>query len=404
MRFTLGMLAASGLLVLAGCKHEAPVAVKADSGPIAIRTALVKTRQVQRTVESVGTLFPSDEVIISAEIEGPVDQVMFDLGDNVRKDQILAHISDEEQRYILQQNEAQLRQSMERLGLKNEKDRVQDLDQTPEVRRAKADLLEAEQRYKRIRNLVDQKIGAAADLDQASARFAAMQAGYDSSRYQARNLIQEVERYKAIVELQRKKLRDTNVRAPFDASVKERQVTKGQFVRPNTPLFVLVVNNPVRLRLEVPERMAPWTLVGQVAEVAMEAFPNRLFTGRVSRIAPTVDQAKRTFIVEALIENPIGELKPGSYARARLKTRKIDEVRLIPAEAVNYVLGSNKAYVVKDGTVEAREVKVGDRFEEQIEILEGLKDDEQVATTQLNRLDTGVKVRVETGEKSKAPE
>ncbi|MBK5292907.1 MAG: efflux RND transporter periplasmic adaptor subunit [Acidobacteriia bacterium] len=380
--------------VIAGCRQEAPLTTKVDTGPIAIRAAHVETRQVQRTVESVGTLFPSDEVIVSAEIDGRVDQVMFDMGDNVRKDQVLAHISDEEQRYIVAQNEAQLRQSMERLGLKNENDRVEDLDQTPEVRRAKADLLESEQRFKRIRNLVDQKIGAVADLDQASARYAAMQAGYDASRYQARNLIQEVERFKAIVELQRKKLRDTTVRAPFDASVKERQVTKGQFVRPNTPLFVLVVNNPVRLRLEVPERMAPWTSVGQVAEVSMEAFPNRLFHGRVSRIAPTVDQAKRTFIVEALIANPAGELKPGSYARARLKTQKMDEVRLIPAKAVNYVLGSNKAYVVREGAVEAREVKVGDRFEEQIEILEGLKDDEQVATTQLNRLDTGVKVRV----------
>jgi RND family efflux transporter MFP subunit len=384
-------------LATIACNQQKPQQVKQDSGPVPVRIAEVTTRQLQRTVESVGTLFPFDEVIVSAEVEGPVDQVHFDLGDTVKAGDILAHISDEEQRYLLAQNEAQLRQSLERLGLKNEKDRVTNIEDTPEVRRARADLLEAEQRYKRVRNLVDQKIGAAADLDQASARYSAMQAAYDSTMNQTRNLIQEVERFKAIVDLQRKKLRDTSVRAPFPASVKERQVTMGQYVRANTPLFVLVKTNPVRLRLEVPERMAPWIRNGQQVDVAVEAFTDRKFTGRVSRIAPTVDQTKRTFIVEALIDNPDGALKPGSYARARMGTQKVDEIKLIPSRAVNYVLGTNKAYVLKDGSIEARDVKVGDRFDSQIEILEGLTQGEQVATTQLNRLDTGTKVRVVTG-------
>jgi RND family efflux transporter MFP subunit len=126
----------------------------------------------------------------------------------------------------------------------------------------------------------------------------------------------------------------------------------------------------------------------------MEAFAGRTFNGRVTRIAPTVDQSKRTFIVEALIDNPENALKPGSYARARLATQKIDEIRLVPARAINYVLGSNKAYVVKAGAIEARDVKVGDRFDNQVEIIEGLSQGEQVATSQLNRLDTGTRVSV----------
>jgi RND family efflux transporter MFP subunit len=389
-------------LALTGCNHEKDQEVKKDTGPVPVRVAGVTTRQLQRTVESVGTLFPFDEVIVSAEVEGPVDQVHFDLGDTVKAGDVLVHISDEEQRYLLAQNEAQLRQSLERLGLRSEKERVTNIEETPEVRRARADLQEAEQRYKRVRNLVDQKIGAAADLDQASARYAAMQAGYDATLNQTRNLIQEVERFKAIVDLQRKKLRDTSVRAPFPGLVKERQVTMGQYVRANTPLFVLVKINPVRLRLEVPERMAPWVRTGQNVDVSVEAFEGRKFLGRVSRIAPTVDQTKRTFIVEALIDNPDAALKPGSYARARMGTQKVDEIKLIPARAVNYVLGTNKAYVVKEGAIEARDVKVGDRFDNQIEILEGLTEGEQVATSQLNRLDTGTKVRVVTGSEEQA--
>jgi len=396
------VLIAVFLITILSCQRQAPAKAKQEAGPVPVRVAPVHTRQLQRVVDSVGTLFPYDEVIVSAEIEGRVDKVEFDLGDSVKEGDVLVRISDEEQRYILAQNEAQLRQSLERLGLKSEKDKVQDIDETPEVRRARADMREAEQRYKRTRNLVDQKIGAQADLDAASTRLQAMSAAYDATKNQTRNLIQEVERFKALVDLQRKKLRDTTVRAPFNAQVKDRQVTTGQYVRANTPLFSLVKTNPLRLRLEVPERLAPWTKVGQIAEVSVEAFQERKFQGKVSRISPTVDQTKRTFIVEALVDNPVGELKAGSYARARLTTQKVDEVMVIPARAVAYVLGTNKAFVVTEGSmIEAREVKVGDRLDQQIEILEGLKDGEQVATTQLNRLDTGVKVRIQTAAEGK---
>jgi membrane fusion protein (multidrug efflux system) len=176
--------------------------------------------------------------------------------------------------------------------------------------------------------------------------------------------------------------------------VKERTVTPGQYVRVNTPLITLVKIDPIRLRLEVPERMAPWVKEGQIAECEVEAFEGRRFNGKIWRISPTVDQAKRTFVVEALIENPNGLLKPGSYARARIPTNKVETIKLVPNTAVNYVFGSNKAYVIANGTVQTREVKLGDRFGENIEIAEGVELSEQVAVTQLNRLDTGTRVRI----------
>jgi RND family efflux transporter MFP subunit len=271
---------------------------------------------------------------------------------------------------------------------------VSDIRQTPDLRRAEADLYDAQQRYKRVRELVDRGIGSPQDLDQAEARYKALQAAYDSSLVGTRNLIQDVERYRAVLDLQRKKLRDTTVRAPFAAYVKERQVTVGQYVLPNTPLFALVKIDPIRLRAEIPERLAPWVKVGQTAEVFIEAYDRRVFPGRIWRISPTVDQSKRTFIVEALIENLAGELKPGSFARARVKTSRFEEIKLVPVRAVNYVLGSNKVYVVRGQQVEAREVKLGDRFDQDVEILEGVSAGEQVATTQLARLDTGSRVRL----------
>ncbi len=381
-------------IVTSCAKKEAPAAKKESGGPIAVTATKVHMREIQRIVDSVGTLFPFDEAIISAEIDGRVDKVSFDLGDAVKEGQILVHIGDEEQRYLLLQNEAQLRSAMERLGLRNEQDRVADITTTPDMRRAQADLFDAEQRYKRVRNLADQGIGSQQDLDQAKSRFDAAQAALDATSNQTRNLIQEVERFRAIVDLQRKKLRDTTVKAPFGGSVKERQVTAGQYVRANTPLLVLVKTDPIRLRMEVPERMAPWVKVGQVAQISLEAYADRKFEGKIWRISPTVDQSKRTFIVEALITNSNGQLKPGSYARTRIPTEKVDKALLVPTRAVNYILGSNKSYVIKNGVVEAREVKLGDRFEQEVEILEGVEEGEEVATSQLPRMDNGVKVSI----------
>ena len=382
-------------VLLIGCNKQAgPVQAKQESGPLAVRMTDVKVRDITRVVETTGTLFPFEEAVISAEIDGKAEDVRFDLGDVVEAGQVLVRINDEEQRYQVQQSEAQLRQSLERLGLKAENEKVADIRETPDVRRAKADLTEAEQRFKRTRQLVDQNIGAKSELDQASSRFQAAQAAYDSTINQTRNLVQEVERFRANLELQRKKLRDTTVKAPFRAIVKERQVSRGQFVRTNTPLFVLVKIDPIRLRIEIPERMAPWIKVNQQVDVSLEAFEGRKFIGKIWRISPTVDQSKRTFVAEALIDNKAGELKPGSYAKAHVPTSKNERIVVVPQRAVYYVLGSNKAFVVKDGVIDARDVRLGDRIDQDVEILEGVAEGERLAVSQLARLDTGSKVKL----------
>jgi RND family efflux transporter MFP subunit len=385
-----------GALLLGGCGRGAKDTAKKETGPMSVKVAPVSTVSLQRKVEGVGSLFPYDEAVISAEVEGVLKKVDADLGDLVAQGQVLAVIDDEEQRYLVAQQEAQLRQSLERLGLKDENEKVQDIRETPDVRRARADLFDAETRYKRTRELVEQGIGPKSDLDQAQARFQSAQAAYDQTLNQTRNLVQEVERFKASLALQRKKLRDTSVKAPFAAYVKDRQAVAGAYVRLNTPLFTLVKIDPVRLRIEVPERMAPWVKVGQNVDVFVEAFGDRKFEGRIWRISPTVDQTKRTFVVEALIANGKSELKPGSYAHAQLSTDRTETVVVAPSRAVNYVLGSNKTYVVKkDSTIEVRDVKIGDRVGENIEILEGLQPGETVAVSGLSRLDTGSVVRVQ---------
>jgi hypothetical protein len=99
-------------------------------------------------------------------------------------------------------------------------------------------------------------------------------------------------------------------------------------------------------------------------------------------------------VAEALIDNKAGELKPGSYAKAHVPTSKNERIVVVPQRAVYYVLGSNKAFVVKDGVIDARDVRLGDRIDQDVEVLEGVAEGERLAVSQLARLDTGSKVKL----------
>jgi len=369
---------------------------QATSGkPIAVRVGRVATEQIERRVEAVGTLLAFEEVTISAETEGRIIEVFVDLGDRVRRGQKLAVIHPEEQQYLLDQQQAQFRQALDRLGLKNENDRVKDINDVPEVRKAAADLFEAEQRYKRMRELVAQQIASRQDLDQAEARFQAAKADHDYTLRQVQNLITQVTQSKATLELARKRLRDTVIEAPFDGLIRERMVHPGQYVKQQSPLYQLVNADPLRLRAEVPERMAPWVRVGSDVEVRVEAHADRVFHGKVSRMSPAVDEQKRTFVIEALIPNGEGLLKPGFYGKATIQTHRREQVISIPPSAVMYAYGTNRAFVIDSGKASARELKLGERIGNKVEVVEGLRGGEQIALTEVEKLDNGTPVVIQ---------
>ncbi len=361
---------------------------------VGVHVASVRMQEIDRRVNTVGTLVADQEVTISSETEGRVAEIFADLGDHVQKGKPLVTILPDEMRYSLAQQEAQLRQSLDRLGLKGENDRVADINQVPDVMKAAADLREAEQRYNRVKELVAEKVASAQDLDQAQARYNALRATLDLTKLQVQNLISSVEQYRAAVNLARKKLRDTSVLAPFDGSIRDRQVQVGQYVKPQTALYELVNTDQLRLRAEVPEKMSSWVRMGNAVEIQVEAHPGKIFKGRVSRMSPSVDQQKRTFVIEALIPNSDGALRPGFYSRAAIITDKKDSVLLIPARAILYAYGTNKAFVIENGKAAARELKLGERVGDDVEVVEGLRAEDRVAIGDLDRLDNGSPVQI----------
>ena len=376
-----------GLLALIGSSCSRSTAGKAAterprSVAVKVKIVPVERQEQRRTVEAVGSLFAYDEVTVSSEVEGRVEDVLADVGDHVAKGQVLARISPTELELTVEQQRAALEQARARLGLRAGDGNSKDILQSAEVKKAAADLSDAEQRYRRAENLLETGVIARQVYDEAEARYKAAKAAYDLAVQQVENLRASMQQSQASLNLAAKKLRDAQIRAPFAGQVKLRAVTVGQYLKVQTPVMTIVNMDPLRVRLNVPEKMSPWVHVGREVTITLEAFPGRNFTGRISRINPAVDEKTRTFEIEALVANPQGELKPGSFVKAAIPSDKVDSILTIPQTAALYLFGAYKVFVVQGTSLKEREVKLGDHFGDRLEILEGLQPNEKIAVSE----------------------
>jgi len=368
----------SALLAFAGCSKGR--ASEADARrPVRVKVVPVEVRQVQRIVESVGSLFPFEEVTVSSEVEGKVARVLTDVGDRVRLGQALVEVAPVELELALQQEQAAMQQARANLGLPAGRDDLPDPSQAAEVKRAAADMKDAEQKYGRAKSLFAEGLIAQGTFDEAEARYNSARAAHDMAWQGVERLRAQLAQRRSALAVASKKRSDAVIRAPFGGQVKERMVTAGQYLKVQSPVMVIVNTDPLRVRLKVPEKMAGWIAVGQPVTVAVEAYPDRSFEGTISRINPSVDPQTRSFEVEALLENHAGILKPGFFVKSRIASRQVATMLLVPSQAVRYTYGVYKVFTVQGGSLKEREVKLGDRAEDAVEIVEGLTERERVA-------------------------
>jgi multidrug efflux pump subunit AcrA (membrane-fusion protein) len=349
------------------------------SKAVRARVVPVSRKQIRRNVESVGSLFAYEEVTVSSEVEGKVEQVLADVGDRIAKGQPIVKVSPTELQLTLEQQRASLRQARARLGLAEDGDDLKDVRAAAEVKKAAADLADAEQKYRRAKALLDQGLLPRQNFDEAESRYNAARAAYDLSVQAVENLRGQLAGSRASAALAQKKVGDSIIRAPFAGQVKERTVTQGQYLKVQTPVMTIVNVDPLRMRLKVPEKMAAWVRAGQLVTVSVEAYAGRAFTGAISRVNPSVDQQTRSFEVEALIENHDGALKPGFFVKASIPSDNVVNAVFVPQEALVYVYGVYKVFVVEGDTLKEREVKIGGRSGEETEILEGVNEGERIA-------------------------
>ena len=233
-------------------------------------------------------------------------------------------------------------------------------------------------------------------LDDAEAK----QAGYDLSLQGAKNLRASIQASEASMKLADRQLRDTEIRAPFDGYVEKRLVNLGELVKTQMPVMSVVRIDPLKVVAEIPEKMAPWIHDGQPVELHVDAFPDKTFTGKVSRISPAVNTSTRAFPFEALAPNPDGVLKPGTFARVHIESGKVDDVLSLPAAVLQYRYGVNRVFVIDGDKLTAHELKIGERMGDRVEILTGVNAGDRIAANDIDKLTDGMKVTTAAGKKS----
>jgi multidrug efflux pump subunit AcrA (membrane-fusion protein) len=381
-------------LGLTGCsKSESAQARGRDAVAKPIKVELVREETVHRAAEVVGTLAAADEVMVSSEADGTVSRILADLGDRVKAGQVLVELDREKRQYSLDQQKAALMRALAKYGAADT-DQLPPIEKTPDVQKAQAELVQARQAHERAEELHKRQLVPKQTLDDAEATLQARQASYDSSLQNAKNLRADIDASEASVKLAARQLRDTDIRAPFDGYVQKRVVSLGELVKAQAPVMSVVRVDPLKVTAEIPERMAPWIKVGQPVQLHVDAYPERTIAGTMSRISPAVNTQTRAFPFEARVPNPEALLKPGTFARVHIETARIEQVLTLSYAALQYRYGVNRAFVVDGDHVAARELKVGERLGERIEILTGIKAGDAVALTDVETLVDGLKVSV----------
>jgi membrane fusion protein (multidrug efflux system) len=362
---------------LAACnRSQADSAKPARPAPAAtaipITAAPAETGSVERRVETIGSFVAWEESQVRSEVAGTIARILVDLGDRVKPGTVLARLDDRLFRLEVEQAGAALRASREART------------------RMQAELEDARANVERAEELHRRELISTQERDRVRTTYRVTEA-------QRQGSAADIERMEAALAIARKKLADTTIRSPIAGLIARRHVNVGEYVTTTpintSPLFTIVAIDPLKYTGTVPERFAPELRARQWVELRVEAFGAEVFTGQITRLAPTVDVPTRTLSFEARVPNPEARLRPGFFARGAVRLRRDDQVVFVPQEAVAYLVGINKAFVVENGTAHERVVTPGARQGNRIEVT-GVRAGEVVATSNLAQLFEGAPVAV----------
>ena len=364
---------------------EAPAApAKADAVQVTVERVVV--RPIQRVIQVVGTFWGYDDVTVMAEVPGRVIQVFYDVGDVVRPGDVLLKINPIDYQLAVEETKRAMVADATRAGVpvppekewNREKIRAIlaafDVGTVPLVRRAREQEENAQKRYKRAVPLREDKTITQETFEAVESEYKVARNMREQAELEVQAVIASIRHRLVLLEIAEKKLRDTDVLVPtptrhagmpdeIEYSVAQRKVSEGEMVKDSpgasTAVFELVMDKVLKLQGNVPERYSSRVKTGQKVEIRVDAYPERVFEGKISRVSPVVDRLSRTFPVEILVPNGKRELKPGGFAKAEVLTHVEEQAVTVPASAVVTFVGSTRVFVVRDGVARAVPVTPG---------------------------------------------
>jgi len=321
MKKLLISLILGAFVVLMGWQIYKRVLAQATSQEQRPRTAVVPVEVspiTKGTIQDIGmftgTLFPKSQYLVAPKISGRLERLRVDIGDLVKRGDLIAALDDDEI--------------------------VQQLDQTrAELAVAKANLEEtrsaldnAQREYDRVKALRDKKIASQSELDTAEANLTAAEAKQKVAAAQ-------INQKEAALKADEVRLSYTKIVANWDTGpetriVGERYVDEGTMLAANSPIVSILEVGTLIAVIQVIERDYTQVQIGQEATVTTDAFPGRTFTGRISRIAPLLKESSRQARVEIELDNTDESLKPGMFVRVEIEFKNRTDAILVPTSAL----------------------------------------------------------------------
>lgn len=333
------------LSALSGCGNEAkkpePAKEKAAGKATPVKIETVKAAPLQQTIELTGTVEAGRIAQLASPAEGPVLHVRVREGDTVRRGQLLVSIGRTEGATAL-------------------------------VSSLKEDLKKEDDNLERTRQLVKSGAIPAEQLDAAVANSARMKA----------QLIKAQE-----------STRDYKVNAPWAGVVSKTKVREGDFLAPRAPLIEIYDPASLVVQLSLPEQHAASVAGGMKAQVELDAYPGKRFSGTVTRLYPYLDPRTRTRIAEISLRDA-PRLLPGMFARIFLIQKTIPDAITVPPNSLIILPGGGAAlFVAKEGKAERRLVEKGIEQGGRVQIVKGLQNGEKLIVGGHERLKDGAAVK-----------
>ena len=319
--------------------------------PTPISAAAAVAEDLPKHLPAIGSLAAVHQVTVTSEVGGLVTAISFEPGATVKAGDVLVQLDDRPEQADLRNYQAQARYAQLQLG------RSKDLVSRQNAAQATVDLNQNQ-------------------LEQATANIAKTQA-----------LIAQ----KAI-------------EAPFSGRLGIRQVDLGQYLNPGGAIVSLTDLDQLFVNLTLPEQNRSQLVIGQPVDIAVDAYPGKLFRAKLTALEPQINVEMRTIKLQATLDNPQHLLLPGMFANAKVVLPPDKGVVTVPATAVDYTLYGDSVFLIqaegKDDKgnpvlkVVRTFVKTGDRFDNRVVILSGVKPGHRVAASGQIKLNTGDTVTI----------
>lgn len=304
---------------------------------------------------------PYQQVNLFSRVDGYIAKFHVDKGDEVKANRLLVEIDHTD--YVHAVNQAKANLAAARAN----------------VTRLEANLRNARLTLERMDRLIKEQFVSQQDLDNA-------QIGFDMAVAQLEAQQATVKQMEVALQQAETNLAYSYIRAPFAGYIAERNLDAGAYVTGSTAststmsrgILTLHDVNTVRTLIEVVEKDVPLIKIGQQAEVRAEAYPDRVFVGKVTRIVQALDRTTRTMTVEVDLPNPDHALKGGMFARVEVVVGVHPDAVQIPLDALTRFEDTQYVYVVREGKAYQVPVEVGARIDTRIEVTKGLTGTEQV--------------------------